>query len=74
MLERKIRAELLFYEKHYSAAIRARIRRVRIFEAVWRLFCLHLATLLAGSAQERQKKLTRYKVVYRLYRDWKGEH
>ena len=73
MLERKIRAELLFYEKHYPAAIRARIRRVRLLEAYWRIFSLQFTGLLPGKAAQRSEKLLRYETVRELYANWGRE-
>jgi len=70
VMERKIRAELLFFEKHYPAPVRKRIRRVRLLEAWWRIFCLRAAGMFFGA--ESEMKLIRYRTVLRLYHGWRG--
>jgi len=73
VLRRKIRAELLFYDKHFPAPVRARIRRVRLLEAYWRIFSLRFTGLLPGKAAQRAKKLLRYETVRELYANWGRE-
>jgi len=70
VMERKIRSELLFFEKHYPSAVRKRIRRVRLLEAYWRIFGLCVAGIFSRVEQER--KLIRYRTVLLLYQKWRG--
>ena len=71
VMARKIRAELLFFDKHYPSSVRARIRRIRLLEAHWRIFSLRVQGVF-GTGEEREKKMIRYQTVLRLYQEWRG--
>ncbi|MGE4560407.1 MAG: glycosyltransferase family 2 protein [Desulfobulbus sp.] len=67
LFTKKIKAELLFYRKHYSTKVVHRIARIRYLEACWRLFSLKMQDLLFGcNARDRLKKI-KYGVARQLY-------
>ena len=67
VFEKKMRAELLFFTKHYSSEIVCRIKRARWLQAWWRLATLRLSSLFCKSEIIRMK-LTKYSVATRVYR------
>ena len=68
LFEKKLRAELLFYRKHYPPEIIRRIKRVRWIQAQWRLFSLRLSGLFMRESERSRKNRIKYTVAARLYR------
>ncbi|NPU86121.1 MAG: glycosyltransferase family 2 protein [Syntrophaceae bacterium] len=63
VVRRKVRAEYLFYRKHYRPESVARIRRLQDLQARWRLWTLGLSTLLSPGKEETKRKRDRYRTV-----------
>ncbi len=63
VVRRKVRAEYLFYRKHYRPGSIARIRRLQELQARWRLWTLGLAGLLSPDNEETERKRDRYRTV-----------
>ncbi len=63
VVRRKVRAEYLFYRKHYRPDTVARIRRLQVAQARWRLFSLGLAGAFAPGREEAERKRERYRAV-----------
>ena len=68
VMERKIRAEILFLKKHYPPAIVRKICFVRLLESWWQIACLQVLAKVIGLTAENKDKLSRYRVVSGLYR------
>jgi Predicted glycosyltransferases len=68
VFEKKLRGELLFYEKQYTSVVVRRIKRIRRIEAQWRIVCLWLAALFVRENEQRRAKWIKYTVAERLYR------
>ncbi len=73
VMERKVRSDLLFLEKHYDVFTLQKIRRIRLLEAWWRICCLHFEGFFFDLSAGKKEKLIRYEVVSRLYRDDGGQ-
>lgn len=67
VMERKIRSELIFLNKYYEIDIVQKIRRVRLLEAWWRIFCLRTVAVFFKLTDENRKKLVRYSVITAMY-------
>jgi hypothetical protein len=67
VMERKIRSELTFLNKHYDIDIVRKIGRIRRLEAWWRIFCLRIVGLFSGLSDADRKKMIRYSVVAGVY-------
>jgi len=65
LLLRKIRAEYLFYGKHYRPDTVARIRKAEFLKARWRLFTLKLQKPFATDTRRLQEKEARYRLIAR---------
>lgn len=68
LFEKKMRAELLFYQKHYPPEIVRRIKRVRRFQAFWRIATLWLAGLFGREKDQVRAKRVKYSVAAKVYR------
>ncbi|WP_028583068.1 glycosyltransferase family 2 protein [Desulfogranum mediterraneum] len=73
VLEKKIRAELLFFRLHYPPELRQRIVRARRLQAWWRLLSLRCLPPLPGREELRRLKLAKYRLVAQLYRSFSHE-
>ncbi len=60
---KKIRAEYLFYRKHYRPETIARISRWELIKATWRLLTLHLGRPFMKNRNASQEKLVKYSVL-----------
>lgn len=67
VMERKTRAELIFFKKHYRPETFVRIRRARLFQAWWRIICLQLGAFFSGTKRLNSKKLAKYSVIASIY-------
>jgi len=65
LLLRKIRAEYLFYGKHYRPDTVARIRKAEFLKARWRLFTLKLQRPFATDIRRLREKEDRYRLIAR---------
>lgn len=63
VIRKKIRAEFLFYRKHYRPETIRRIRWVQNFRALWRLFSIRLLLPFTADKELVQGKLARYRVI-----------
>ncbi len=70
VFERKIRAELTFFEHHYRPETIRRIARARLVQAVWRIMTLRLTLPLAREKAPLEEKLLKYRVTRQVYADW----
>lgn len=61
---KKIRAEYLFYRKHYQPDTITRIRRADMIKSLWRIATLKLSLPFAATKEAMKAKLLRYKVTY----------
>lgn len=67
VFKKKLRAELLFYDKHYSKDTVRRICRAYGLQARWRLFSLRLTLPLCRDREAAGLKLDRYRVALEFY-------
>lgn len=68
VIERKIRSELIFFNKHYTRQTIARIKRARHIQACWRVVSLKLTMLFVQDRSRAEEKLIKYRAAMRLYR------
>lgn len=73
MWERKVRAENLFYRKHYRPETVRRIRRAERIKAAWRLATLRLSLPFAGQGDGVREKRVRYEALFRVTRQLEAE-
>ncbi len=66
--EKKVRAETLFFEKHYSKGTCRRIHREGLLQAYWRLMSSGPASIFPGKTGQRREKRLKYRAVIRGYR------
>ncbi len=67
--EKKIRAETLFFNKHYSKTTCRKIHREGLLQAYWRLLGIKAGMLFAkDKREERAEKYVKYLAVTRGYR------
>ncbi|MBC8199092.1 MAG: glycosyltransferase family 2 protein [Desulfobacteraceae bacterium] len=62
--KKKIRAEYIFYRKHYLPKTIKRISRANIIKAWWRIITLKLFMPLAKDKTIAREKLGKYQVIY----------
>ncbi len=67
VMERKVRAELIFFKKHYRSETVAKIRRARLLQAWWRILSLRASGLFFGAEDAHRRKQIKYAVIARLY-------
>ncbi|MCF6186290.1 MAG: glycosyltransferase family 2 protein [Desulfobulbaceae bacterium] len=67
VIERKVRAELIFFKKHYRSETVAKIRRARLLQAWWRILSLGAGGLFFGAEDAHRRKQIKYAVIARLY-------
>lgn len=61
---KKVRAEYLFYSKHYLPRTTAHLRRIDLIKSAWRILTLKITYPFAADKESAQNKLTRYQVIY----------
>ncbi|MFO7569537.1 MAG: glycosyltransferase family 2 protein [Smithellaceae bacterium] len=66
VFEKKLRAEYLFYAKHYRPETIRRIKRLDAFKARYRLFTLRLTGLFARDRQGHANKIACYRIALAL--------
>lgn len=64
VVRKKVRAEHLFYRKHYNAETLRRIRSAQRKKALWRIISLKLLFPVTADKTKALGKLARYKVIY----------
>jgi N-acetylglucosaminyl-diphospho-decaprenol L-rhamnosyltransferase len=60
---KKIRAEHLFYRKHYRPETIAEIYRMELLKSRWRIMTLHLFLPFIRNRHETREKIAKYKVI-----------
>lgn len=68
LFEKKLRAEYLFYTKHYKPQTIARIKRTQRWKARYRLLSLKLTSPFARDASVQQNKTECYRIVLDMAR------
>ncbi|MFQ5735695.1 MAG: glycosyltransferase family 2 protein [Thermodesulfobacteriota bacterium] len=63
VVRKKLRAEYLFYGKHYRAETVRRIRRAQHLRALWRIFSIRLLFPVTADKASASRKLARYQVI-----------
>lgn len=69
VLEKKIKAEALFYRKHYSPKTVRTINRRNFYQACWRIYTLKLEMLFAGNTKQTLAKLEKYRLVRKMLKN-----
>jgi len=69
--KKKLDAEFLFYNKHYSKKTIRVIRRANILQALWRIFTLNLTLPFCKNKEVSQEKLDKYKFMFTAFRERK---
>jgi GT2 family glycosyltransferase len=64
LFEKKLRAEYLFYTKHYKPQTIARIKKAENLKAFYRLITLKLTIPFARNKIKLQDKIDRYRLIY----------
>jgi GT2 family glycosyltransferase len=64
IIEKKIKAEYLFYSKHYKPQTIARIKKAENLKAVYRLITLKLAMPFTWNKIKLKNKIDRYRLIY----------
>ena len=63
VVRKKIRAELLFYRKHYRPETIRKICLKQYRRSSWRIFLIQLQSMIMPKNAERSNKLIRYRVI-----------
>lgn len=71
--KKKIRAEYLFYRKHYLPETIARIRRADLCKARFRLATLALTMPFLGDGVRTERKRTKYRAIYETLKPLNSE-
>ncbi|MBW1776078.1 MAG: glycosyltransferase family 2 protein [Deltaproteobacteria bacterium] len=66
--EKKISAETLFFQKHYSRTVSRRIQREGLLQAYWRLLGIGLGAFRRGLDPKTLEKWCKYRAVTKRYR------
>ena len=64
VVRKKLRAEHLFYRKHYSAGTIERIKAAQRRKALWRIFSIRALMPVTADKEKARRNLARYKVMY----------
>lgn len=64
VVRKKVRAELLFYRKHYRPETVRRLCQKQRRRAFWRIFFIRLLMPMMSDKTEAQGKLSRYRVIH----------
>jgi N-acetylglucosaminyl-diphospho-decaprenol L-rhamnosyltransferase len=67
--KKKLDAEFLFYEKHYSTKTIKAIRMANIVQALWRIFTLNLTIWFGKNREASQEKLEKYRLTFSTFRE-----
>lgn len=65
---KKIKAEYLFYSKHYPEKTIQAIRRADLMQACWRIFSINLVIPFTKNKDELKNKLSKYTQVVKILR------
>jgi hypothetical protein len=68
LFEKKIKAEYLFYSKHYKSDTIARIKRSEKLKALYRLITLRMTMPFVRNRIKLQDKIDRYRLIYYMTR------
>lgn len=63
LVRKKVRAEYLFYRKHYSGETIRRIRSSQHKKALWRIFSLRILMPVTADKEKALGKIARYRVI-----------
>lgn len=63
VVRKKVRAELLFYQKHYRLETVQRICHMQRLRAYWRMFFIRLLLPFTSNKHRAQGKLSKYRVI-----------
>jgi len=66
LFEKKIKAEYLFYEKHYRTDTIERIKRTERFKAIFRIWTLKISLPFSAKKTLIQNKIDRYRLIYKM--------
>jgi len=66
LFEKKLKAEYLFYKKHYKPQTIKRIKKAENLKAVYRLTTLKLAMPFIRNKIKLQNKIDRYQLIYNM--------
>jgi GT2 family glycosyltransferase len=66
LFEKKIKAEYLFYSKHYKPETIARIKKAERLKAVFRLITLKISLPFSQKKTIVQNKIDRYQLIYNM--------
>ena len=64
MWQKKVRAENIFYHKHFGPETIRRIRRAEMLKAIYRIITLKLTMLMLHDKPATTQKLLKYQVIY----------
>lgn len=64
VVRKKLRAEHLFYKKHYSAGTIERIKAAQRRKALWRIFSIRALMPVTADKEKALRALARYRVMY----------
>jgi N-acetylglucosaminyl-diphospho-decaprenol L-rhamnosyltransferase len=68
LVRKKLRAEYLFYGKHYRPESIRKIRRAQHLRAGWRIFSIRLQSMFSMNKDFLLRKLSAYRVIYNATR------
>ena len=66
LIEKKIKAEYLFYAKHYKTETIARIKKAERIKAVFRLITLKISLPFSQKKTIIHNKIDRYRLIYKM--------
>jgi GT2 family glycosyltransferase len=66
LLEKRIKAEYLFYSKHYKPETITRIKKAERLKAYYRLITLKLTMPFVRNKIKQQNKISRYRLIYNI--------
>ncbi len=64
---KKIKAEYLFYRKHYPEKALRSIKRANLLQAYWRIFTIKLTMPFSKNKEKHQNKLSKYHQVLKTF-------
>ena len=67
VLRKKLAAELLFYQKHYTVRSITRIKRINRLKANWRLLTLRLALPFVRDREKQRQQIGRYQTIREMF-------
>jgi GT2 family glycosyltransferase len=66
LFEKKLKAEYLFYAKHYKPKTITRIKKAEKLKAIFRLATLRTSLPFSPNKKKVQNKIDRYKLIYKM--------